>query len=99
MKIIDERTELLRERDELKAELERLREENKLLKDSFSFLGVDPETNMTEVDRLHRIEEAARNINENFEAPVFEDPRIEWVEVQVDKKDIAALRAALEEKP
>jgi len=39
--------------------------------------------------------EALKALLENMETAVFEDPRIEWAEFQIDKRDLALARSAL----
>ncbi len=45
------------------------------------------------VERLEAVVEAARNLCPS--EPSFDDPRISWVEVQIERTELAAFRAAL----
>lgn len=61
-------------------------EENKSLQEKYDKLQA----------RVDELEKAFRDLLESISEPSFEDDRIEWVEVQIDKRDLDAARTFLE---
>jgi cell division protein FtsB len=50
------------------------------------------------IEKLKKIETALRDLVDNISTPTLDDPRLDYVEVQVDRKALAQARLALVEK-